>query len=73
MAVVSIRLDIMTGQRIATAPGFCALLTRSRLSPHWHQVDVTVGTPETRTALQGRLGTLDDLKQAIEQALEPVT
>lgn len=66
---VVISLDVMTGQRTAIAPGFRAVLPRSRLNPDWYTIDVTEGQPEIREQLRGRLGTLDDLKRAMEAAL----
>ena len=66
---VVISLDISTGQRTAIAPGFRAVLPRSRLNPDWYTISVTEGEPEIRELLRDRLGTLDDLKQAMEAAL----
>lgn len=66
---VVISLDVTTGQRTASAPGFRAVLPRSRLNPHWYTIDVTEGAPQVRELLRGRLGTLDDLKRAMEAAL----
>ena len=66
---VFISLDVTTGQRTAIAPGFRAVLPRSRLNPDWYTIDVTEGLPETREQLRDRLGTLDDLKRAMERAL----
>ena len=69
MATVRIMLDVATGRRLATAPGFSAVLPRSQLNPNWHTIEVTVGTERVREQLGGRLGTLDDLKQAMDRAL----
>ena len=66
---VVISLDVSTGQRTAMAPGFRAVLPRSRLNPDWYTIDVTEGGPEVRDVLRDRLGTLDDLKRAMEAAL----
>jgi hypothetical protein len=66
---VVISLDVTTGQRTAIAPGFRAVLPRSRLNPDWYTIDVTEGQPETREQLRDSLGTLDDLKRAMERAL----
>ena len=66
---VVISLDVATGQRTAMAPGFRAVLPRSRLNPDWYTIDVTEGGPEVRDVLRDRLGTLDDLKRAMEAAL----
>jgi hypothetical protein len=69
MAVVNINLDLQTGCRIATAPGFSGLLSRSPLNPDWFMLQVTTAPPGADTMLSGRLGTLDELKRAIEAAL----
>jgi hypothetical protein len=66
---VVISLDVTTGQRTAIAPGFRAVLPRSRLNPDWYTINVTEGQPEIREQLRDRLGTLDDLKRAMEAAL----
>ena len=66
---VVISLDVATGQRTARAPGFRAVLPRSRLNPEWYRIDVTEAVPEVRERLRDRLGTLDDLKRAMEAAL----
>ncbi len=36
MAVVNISIDLQTGRRTATAPGFTALLSRSQIDPNWY-------------------------------------
>ena len=64
-----ISLDVATGQRTAMAPGFRAILPRSRLHPDWYTIEVTEGPPAVREVLHDQLGTLDDLKQRIEAAL----
>jgi hypothetical protein len=66
---VVISLDVTTGQRTAIAPGFRAMLPRSRLNPDWYTIDVTEGEPQVRELLRDRLGTLDDLRRAMEAAL----
>ena len=66
---VVISLDVATGQRTALAPGFRAILPRSRLNSDWYTIDITEAPPEVRELLRDQLGTLDDLKQRIESAL----
>ena len=66
---VVISLDVTTGQRTASAPGFRAILPRSRLNPEWYTIDVTEAGPDVREVLRDRLGTLDDLKRMMESAL----
>ena len=69
MAVVNISLDFRTGDRTASAPGFSAVLSRSPLNPNWYTVHVTAGPPAVCERLSGQLGTLDNLKRAMEAML----
>ena len=46
---VVISLDVATGQRTAMAPGFRAVLPRSRLNPEWYTIDVTEAGPKCAT------------------------
>lgn len=69
MANVRITLDVATGRREAIASGFHALLSRSHLNSDWYTIDVVAGPGEVRELLSGRLGTLNDLKRAMEEVL----
>lgn len=69
MAILNISLDLRTGTRTATAPGFNARLARSQVNPDWFTIQISEASPEVREMLRGQFGTLDTLKQTIEAAL----
>ena len=71
MTTVSITLDAVTRQLEATATGFAAWLVRSSIHYDWYTIHVTIGDKMCEL-LRGRLGTLDELKLAMELAYERV-